>query len=265
MTSRRRYDHRIRDHVARTGNVDLFPELDIPRSTARSWVRRGPSAVVSLEHELDDVRVLRERLVRVERRLAIVNAVMTLLLAMIRTLDVSLARTRVPEGADKARLLTAIERARRALPLGAALRVMGLTASRYHAWVRAQEECDLDDRASCPGATPHRLTADELMAMKELACSPAHRHMSVRALALFAQRAELGFAHPVTGTARSASEVGAARARGCIRASLARACAPPLPTRRGTSTRRSSGSSTGRARTCTPSSTISRGASSRGR
>lgn len=198
MSTRRRYDHRIRDHVARTGNVDLFPELDIPRSTARSWIRRGPSDVISLQDEQDELRALRERLARVERRLAVVSAVMTLLVALIRALGVSLARTRVPEAADKARLLSAIERARRTLPPGSVLRILGLTASRYHAWVRAQGECELDDRASCPGSTPHRLTAVELMAMKELACSPAHRHMPVRALALFAQRARLVLAHPVT-------------------------------------------------------------------
>ena len=81
MTPRRRYDHRIRDHVARTGNVGLFPELDIPRSTARSWIRRGPSDVISLQDEQDEMRALRERLARVERRLAGVSAVMTLLLA----------------------------------------------------------------------------------------------------------------------------------------------------------------------------------------
>ncbi|MFO0570955.1 MAG: hypothetical protein U0263_35300 [Polyangiaceae bacterium] len=29
--SRRTYDHRIKEQIARTGNPDLFPELEIPR------------------------------------------------------------------------------------------------------------------------------------------------------------------------------------------------------------------------------------------
>ena len=45
---RRSYDHRIREQVAVAGNADLFPDMDIPRSTARSWVRRGFRKVVSL-------------------------------------------------------------------------------------------------------------------------------------------------------------------------------------------------------------------------
>lgn len=165
MTPRRRYDHRIRGLVALSGDLDLFPELHIPRSTARSWIRRGPSRVVALDRPHNLERALRERVTHLERRLAVVTAAMTLLLALVRTFELRLDRARLPEAADKARLLHAIERARRALPLGAGLRVLWLTASRHHGWVRAQA-CALDDRASCPGTTPSRLTARELLAMK---------------------------------------------------------------------------------------------------
>jgi hypothetical protein len=47
--SRRAYDHRIKEQIIRTGNPDLLPELEIPRSTAVSWIRRGPREVVSLD------------------------------------------------------------------------------------------------------------------------------------------------------------------------------------------------------------------------
>jgi hypothetical protein len=38
---RRAYDHRIREHICRTRNPNLFPELQIPRSTTISWLRHG--------------------------------------------------------------------------------------------------------------------------------------------------------------------------------------------------------------------------------
>jgi hypothetical protein len=49
MTDRRRraYDHRIKARIVRTGNPDLFPELEIPRRTALSWIRRGVGDVVA--------------------------------------------------------------------------------------------------------------------------------------------------------------------------------------------------------------------------
>ena len=33
------YDPRIRELIRATGNPDLFPELDIPRSTMSGWLR----------------------------------------------------------------------------------------------------------------------------------------------------------------------------------------------------------------------------------
>ncbi len=47
--SRRTYDHRIREAILESGNRDLFPELDIPQSTIRSWVHRGLPDVVTSE------------------------------------------------------------------------------------------------------------------------------------------------------------------------------------------------------------------------
>jgi hypothetical protein len=35
--SRRAYDHRVKEEIVRAGDPDLFPDLEIPRSTAASW------------------------------------------------------------------------------------------------------------------------------------------------------------------------------------------------------------------------------------
>ena len=45
--SRRIYDYRIRQTICETGDRDLFPELDIPRSTVRSWIHRAVPDVVT--------------------------------------------------------------------------------------------------------------------------------------------------------------------------------------------------------------------------
>ena len=46
---RRSYDYRIKAQVVATGNPNLFPELEIPRSTASSWLHRGLGDVVVLD------------------------------------------------------------------------------------------------------------------------------------------------------------------------------------------------------------------------
>jgi len=74
------------------------------------------------------------------------------------------------------------------MPFSAALKALHLSRSRYHAWVRAHQGCDLEDQPSCPRSTPHRLTPEEVSAIKATATSADYRHTSIRALELHAQR-----------------------------------------------------------------------------
>lgn len=192
------YDTRIRELIARTGNPDLLPEHDIPRSTRMSWVRRGPRDVVGLDESFDDQARLYDRVARLEHRLQVMTALLRLVLTMLRISGFRVEVQRIPDGSDKRALLFAVAKARAVLPLSAVLKVLCLSASRFHAWVRADADCDLDDRSSCPQSIPHRLSASEVMTIKDMVLAPDWRHMSVRALALHAQRAGRVFAHPGT-------------------------------------------------------------------
>jgi hypothetical protein len=193
----RAYDHRIKEQIIRSGDPGLFPELEIPRSTATSWIRRGLGEVVSLDPE-DGGFALRDRVAKLEQRVAMLTAVVRLVLALLRVSGFSLEFARIPDAAGKRRLLGAVERARRAMPLSAALRVLRLSSARYHSWVRAEEACTLDDRPSCPRSMPQRLTYGEVEVIGDMVRSIEHRHLSIRGLALHAQRIGKVFAHPAT-------------------------------------------------------------------
>src|ERR1017187_8930520 len=78
---RRAYDHRIKEQIIRAGNPDLLPAFGIPRSTAMSWIRRGHREVVSLDPHDDGKPALRKRVAKLERRIAILTAVLRLPLA----------------------------------------------------------------------------------------------------------------------------------------------------------------------------------------
>ncbi len=45
--AKRTYDIRVRNAIAHSGNADLFPDLQIPRSTALQWIREGVKEVVT--------------------------------------------------------------------------------------------------------------------------------------------------------------------------------------------------------------------------
>jgi transposase InsO family protein len=133
-----------------------------------------------------------------EQRIAMLTAVLRLMLALLRASGYELERARVPDAATKRHLLSAIGRARTAMPLAAALRVLRLSSARYYAWVRAEDACTLDDRPSCPRSIVQRLTYREIEAIGDIVQSTEHRHMSIRGLALHAQRISKVFAHPAT-------------------------------------------------------------------
>jgi len=104
----------------------------------------------------------------------------------------------MPEGGSKRVLLRAIERSKKAMPLTAVLRIVGISPTRYHRWCRAAEGCELADQPSCPKVVPARLTSEEVEAIGRMVESHDYRFMSIRSLALHAQRIGKVFASPST-------------------------------------------------------------------
>jgi transposase InsO family protein len=196
--TRRIYDHRIREAIFESGDRDLFPNLEIPRSTIRSWIHRGIPDVVSCDSAVRDRTDLLAEIRQYQQRTALLGAIVGLLIAMLRVSKVRLDYKRLPEGDSKKVLLRAIDRTGKVLPLSAALRIARLSPSRYHNWCRAEAGCDLDDQSSCPRAVPSRLTPTEVETMREMVESEGHRHMSLRGLALHAQRIGKVFVSPST-------------------------------------------------------------------
>jgi transposase InsO family protein len=196
--AQRAYDHRLRNLVRATGDLALATRLGVPRSTAAGWLGRDRSPVVAAPDAALPEEALVAEVARLRRRVERLRALLRVLLAVLRVFGIDLARRRVPEGEGKLRLLRAVERAREILPLRRILRAASLSPSRYHAWRRAAPACQLDDRASCPKSSPHRLTAEEIRRVREMVTSPDHRHVPTGTLARLAQRAGRVFASPST-------------------------------------------------------------------
>jgi len=87
---RRTYDYRIQEAIWETGDRDLFPELNIPRSTVRSWIHRGPPDVISCDLAAHDHAELIAQIERLRYRTALLGAVVGLLIALLRASKVQL-------------------------------------------------------------------------------------------------------------------------------------------------------------------------------
>ena len=195
--SRRSYDHRIRQIVCETGNPRIFRHLRIPRSTTASWLSRERPSVVSLDWSHDIASVLDEN-ERLKRRTERQTAIIRLLVVLLKLSGFRLDEQRLPDGKAKARVLRAVDRCKDALSLKSALRMVRLSPARYHAWKRAEKRCELDDRSSCPRSHPMQLTPTEVSTIKQMVNATEYRHMPLRTLSLYAQKAGQVFASATT-------------------------------------------------------------------
>jgi len=194
----RRYDHRLRDLVQRTGDVTIAMNLGVPRSTARGWLRKPGTVAVSLDVTNLTASELQQEILERRRRVKKLTALLRLALALLRTSGFTLTHERLPDGRAKIRILRAIDRARAFVPLPAILRFARLSPSRFHAWRRRQHACALDDQSSCPRTSPHRLTFGEIRVIKDMVTAVEYRHVQTGTLAVLAQRLGKVWASPST-------------------------------------------------------------------
>jgi putative transposase len=98
--AQRRYDHRLRDLVQRTGDVAFATDVGVPRSTARGWLRAAPAVVVSLDVADLTEPELRQEILKLRRRVEKLAALRRLASALLRAsgcrLSASVCRTDQP-------------------------------------------------------------------------------------------------------------------------------------------------------------------------
>jgi len=186
--ARKRYDHRIRHAIVKTGNADLFPRLDIPDSTRRSWIKRGLTTVVTLDERDTEIVELHARMAKLEKKVAVLATVVRLLVTLVRVTGTKLSETRLPSATAKRRVLRAADRAGAVIGRNAALEILGLTSARVRDWNRRELQCALEDARPCPRSVPGQLTLDERRAMRDMVEADDYKHLSLRSLALLGKR-----------------------------------------------------------------------------
>jgi putative transposase len=198
-TSRRpqqRYDHRLRELVRGNGDVTIATNLGVPRSTARGWLRKAPTVVVSVDVSNLSTSELQHEILELRRRVRKLTVLLRLALALLRSSGFTLTHERLPDGPAKIRILRAMDRGREFVPLQALLRFLRLSPSRFHTWRR--HACALDDHSSCPHISPHRLTSREILTIKDMVTALEYRHVPTGTLAVLAQRLGKVWASPST-------------------------------------------------------------------
>jgi putative transposase len=189
MRNYRTYDHRIKEMIVESGDPSLFPSLDIPRSTATSWIRKGLTEGVTLPALNQPVQNLVQENERLRKELTISDATQKLTVFTFRVFGFQIQYQRLPSSESKDMILGAIEGASKFLSLKGCLEVIGLTSARYHSWKKKQASCRLTDMISCPRLMTSRLTLDEISKIRDYATSEYFAHYSIMSLSWAAKKA----------------------------------------------------------------------------
>ena len=193
----KKYDHRLRQLIQNTGDLDLAVRYGVPRSTARGWLKQTHANVISIDVLNMDAASLQQEVLRLRRRTAQLLSMLRLVVVVLRLAEFSFDHVRIPEGNKKRRLLRSIELARVHLPLRSVLQLIGMSRSRYHAWIEKQK-CGFEDQSCCPRSSPQQLTREELGCIRDMVTSDEYRHVSTGTLARLAQRRGKVFASSTT-------------------------------------------------------------------
>ena len=137
-------------------NQVCFPSLKVPRSTCRSWLRRGARHVVSTEKP--DALEQLATIGRLENRIGKLKAVVRLYAQLARSTRAQLACHRLPDGDDKAQILRAIDAVEPIIGRRGVLRILGLKRRQLWVWRGCASWCQLDDARPYPRTVPARLT-----------------------------------------------------------------------------------------------------------
>ena len=123
-----------------------------------------------------------QEIIDLKASLAVAVATKELVATSVKIFGFQVQFTRLPSPTTKSEAIAAIRKAARILPLQACLAAIGLTAARFHHWVKRQVECRLTDAKSCPQVSPTKMTAVEVSKITDMVTNKDLAHYSVTAL-----------------------------------------------------------------------------------
>ena len=145
-------------------------------------------------------------------KLAAVTAEHRLVLTTVRIFGLQIQYKRLPTSGAKEKILAAIKTFFDSIPLSECLSAIGLTAARYHNWIKREVKCLLEDRPSCPRVSPTQLIRSEIKKIQDLYKSKDLSHYSIQALSWLGKKTGEVMASPSTWS-RVIRELGLKKSR----------------------------------------------------
>jgi hypothetical protein len=184
--SYRKYDPWVKKMIIETGNIRLFPELSIPRTTALHWIRQSiPQKTVFVS---DIEKAYQKRIDHIENQLnaerAKTQALATIVSSAVNFRELSAPKLR----AQRKNIVKTILSLRKILKLSEILKSMGMTKAMFHRWKLETIGCPKSGFRKFKIMTSRQLSHAEQRIIHELATSKKYSCYSLKSLRLKAIR-----------------------------------------------------------------------------
>ena len=130
------YDHRLKLAIIESENLDLFPQLQIPRNTAIQWLRHGIRDVVTIPEASFDDELLLISYQNIKNVLEQVKAKFELSWTTFRMFGYQIQYKRLDSVEHQRQLVDTIIKFKQVISLEICLTVIELSSARFHQWVK---------------------------------------------------------------------------------------------------------------------------------
>ncbi|MGZ3744856.1 MAG: DDE-type integrase/transposase/recombinase [Pseudobdellovibrionaceae bacterium] len=181
----RTYPETVKDEVARTGNIYLFPDLNIPRTTAQYWVKKQK---YSRQNNLIEIEsVYKRKSAYLQKELEKEKALRRLLEVVRRVFPYDFRTKNLKDKMTRRQIVDTVRECIKLHKLSHCLVAIGLSKSAYQRWASEISFCKTTKRL-CERRKASQLTSEEVAVMKNFVTSKKFAHISISSLHLLAQR-----------------------------------------------------------------------------
>ncbi|MBK23236.1 MAG: hypothetical protein CME70_04445 [Halobacteriovorax sp.] len=178
MAQYKKYDDSIKKMIIKSGNPNLFPELNIPRTTALYWIRSAKKRV--RVGNLNFNKALEDKIERLEKELQEEKAknlfVQELLANLTGVRDVYNLKQ------NREKIIDIIDKYRKWISLSALCRCMRIRSDKYYRFKVETKGCPKISFNKCKIMAPNQITFAEQKKVQEMVADPKLSHLSVKGL-----------------------------------------------------------------------------------
>lgn len=183
----KKYDPMIKKMIAESGQPNLFPELNIPRTTALYWISKSKE-VSNNEISISD----HEEFYQLKKEIFQLKAEKELLQKVLKkVLDMKSLQSLL--GIQKKEyIVNIIDEMRGLLAVKQSLELLQVSSDQYYRWRSEIYGCEIW-KMKCDSTRPNQLTRAEQKKLVEMAKDKKYAHMSIKSLMFYAQRQKILF------------------------------------------------------------------------